>query len=64
MFSIADELAKEIEASSLKARRLARAVGTMAQGFAMLLSEDAFARTKNVNLIEADARQMLEMVLP
>ncbi len=64
VFSIADELAKEIEASSVKARRVALAVWTMSHGFAMLLSEDAFARTKNVNLIEADARKMLEMILP
>ena len=63
VFSIADELAKEIEVSLVKARRLALAVWTMAHGFAMLLSEDAFARTKNMSLIEADARQMLEMVL-
>ena len=63
VFSIADELAKEIEDSLVKARRLALAVWTMAHGFAMLLSEDAFARTKNVTLIETDARQMLAMVL-
>lgn len=64
VFGIADELAKEIEVSSVKARRLALAVWTMAHGFAMLLSEDAFARTKNVSLNQADARQMLEVVLP
>ena len=63
VFSIADELAKEIEHSPVKARRLALAVWTMAHGLAMLLSEDAFARTKNVILIETDARQMLAMVL-
>ncbi len=63
VFSIADELAQEIEDSSAKARRLALAVWTMAHGFAMLLSEDAFARTKNVAFIETDARQMLEMIL-
>ncbi len=63
VFSIADELAKEIEDSLVKARRLALAVWTMAHGFAMLLSEDAFARTKNVTLLETDARQMLTMVL-
>ena len=63
VFSIADELAKEIEDSLVKARRLALAVWTMAHGFAMLLSEDAFARTKNVLIIETDARQMLAMVL-
>ena len=63
VFSIADELAKEIEDSLVKARRLALAVWTMAHGFAMLLSEDAFARTKNVTLLETDARQMLAMVL-
>ena len=63
VFSIADELAKEIEGSLVKARRLALAVWTMAHGFAMLLSEDAFARTKNVTLLETDARQMLAMVL-
>lgn len=63
VFSIADELAQEIEDSFVKARRLALAVWTMAHGFAMLLSEDAFARTMNVTLIETDARQMLAMVL-
>ena len=63
VFSIADELAKEIEDSLVKATRLALAVWTMAHGFAMLLSEDAFARTKNVTLLETDARQMLAMVL-
>lgn len=63
VFSIADELAKEIEDSLVKARRLALAVWTMAHGFAMLLSDDAFARTKNVTFIETDARQMLAMVL-
>ena len=63
VFSIADELAKEIEDSLVKARRLALAMWTMAHGFAMLLSEDAFARTKNVLLSETDARQMLAMVL-
>ncbi len=63
VFSIADELAKEIEESLAKSRRLALAVWTMAHGFAMLLSEGAFARTKNVTFIETDARQMLAMVL-
>ena len=63
VFSIADELAKEIEDSQEEARRLALAVWTMAHGFAMLLSDDAFARTKNVTFIETDARQMLAMVL-
>ena len=63
VFSIADELAKEIEDSLVKARRLALAVWTMAHGFAMLLSEDAFARTIKVTLVETDARQMLAMVL-
>ena len=62
-FSIADELAREIESSVVKARRLALAVWTMAHGFAMLLSEDAFARAKNVTSTETDARQMLAMVL-
>ena len=46
----------------MKAKRLALAVWTMAHGFAMLLAEDAFARTKNVVLLETDARQMLAMV--
>ena len=63
VFSIADELAKEIEDSLVEARRLALAVWTMAHGFAMLLSEDAFARTIKVTLVETDARQMLAMVL-
>ena len=63
VFSIADELAKDIEDSLVKARQLALAVWTMAHGFAMLLSDDAFARTKNVIFIETDARHMLSMVL-
>ena len=63
VFSVADELAKDIEQSLVKARRLALAVWTMAHGFAMLLSDDAFARTKNVIFIETDARHMLSMVL-
>ena len=63
VLSIADELAREIEDSLVKARRLALAVWTMAHGYAMLLSEDAFARTNNVTVVEADARQMLEIVL-